>query len=251
MWVADVPLQIEDNLAKVEIRINDVAVKVHLDSGAYDSGVALTPADAERAKVVFKDKRRWQDAMGNQLEARTFVIPELKLGNLVIRDVPGSEIVYAPGFAPPGKSGHLGFAFLRDYTVVVDYGRKVMKLHGLEEKKLPPECGEERVPLVVGEYGLQSVAQTDRGEIRFGWDTGSQTNAFTPATFSIPRERYVPGQAYEFRDFSLGEVQLGPLKVRTVDLQMPGLSGLMGYDFFASHVVCFDVARKRVGLSRN
>jgi hypothetical protein len=186
--------------------------------------------------------------MGNMLESRTFVVPRLKLGGLVLRDVPGTEAVYAPNFAPPGKMGHIGFAFLRNYTVVLDYGSKVMKLYTPDDATLPRECGTARAPLVTGEYGLQSVAHTDRGEIRFGWDTGAQTNAFTPATFSVPPERYVLGQEHEFRDFSLGDVKLGPLKVRTIDLQMPGLNGLMGYDFFASHVVCFDVSRKIVAI---
>jgi hypothetical protein len=186
--------------------------------------------------------------MGNVLESRTFVVPQLKLGDLVLRDVPGTEAIYAPNFAPPGKSGHIGFAFLRNYVVVLDYGAKMMKLYTAGEEKLPRECGEARAPLMIGEYGLQSVALTDRGEIRIGWDTGAQTNAFTPATFSVPAERYVLGQEHEFRDFTLGQVKLGPLKVRTIDLQMPGLNGLLGYDFFASHVVCFDVGRKIVAI---
>ena len=48
--------------------------------------------------------------MGNVLSARKFIIPEVHLGALVLHDVPGHEIVFAPDYARPKRDGQLGFA---------------------------------------------------------------------------------------------------------------------------------------------
>jgi hypothetical protein len=54
MWVADVPLQIENNLPQMEVSINDVGVTLGLDSGAYVFGVTLTPAERDGGRTPWE-----------------------------------------------------------------------------------------------------------------------------------------------------------------------------------------------------
>jgi hypothetical protein len=150
------------------------------------------------------------------LSARKFTIPEVHLGALVLHDVPGHEIVFAPDYAPPKKDGQLGFAFLRNYTVVVDFPGRRLKLYDAADAILPSECGTRVAPLEIGPAGLQSVARTNRGTIRVAWDTAAQVSMLTPEALSVPDSRYVLGKQYELAEFTIGNVKLGPLKVRSV-----------------------------------
>jgi hypothetical protein len=210
--VSSVPLLLADDLPYVKLDVGGQPMTVRLDSGAWDSGVALTTADVDRTKVTFTGRTRWQDAMGNVLSARKFVISEVRLGALVLHDVPGHEIVFAPDYAPPKRDGQLGFAFLRNYTVVVDFPGGRLKLYDSAEATLPPECGTQVAPLEIGAAGLQSVARTNLGTIRVGWDTAAQVSMLTPETLSVPDSRYVPGEPHELAEFTIGNVKLGPLR---------------------------------------
>lgn len=44
-------------------------------------------------------------------------------------------------------------------------------------------------------------------------------------------------------------MKLGPLKVRSVKVQIPGVQGLLGFDFFNEHVVCFDARHGAVAIA--
>jgi len=247
--VSTVPLLLADDLPYVKLDVGGQTVTMRFDSGAWDSGVALTTADVERTKVTFTGTTRWQNAMGNVLSARKFIIPEVRLGALVLHDVRGNEVVFAPDYAPPKKDGQLGFAFLRNYTVVVDFPGRQLKLYDAAEATLPAECGSQVAPLEIGAAGLQSVARTNIGTIRVGWDTAAQASMLTPEALSVPESRYVLGEPHELAEFTIGNVKLGPLKVRSVKVQIPGVQGLLGFDFFNEHVVCFDARRGAVAIA--
>jgi hypothetical protein len=247
--VSTVPLLLADDLPYVKLDVGGRPVMVRFDSGAWDSGVALPTTDVERTKVIFTGTTRWQDAKGNVLSARKFVIPEIRIGALVLHDVPGHEMVFSPDYAPPRKDGQLGFAFLRNFTVVVDFPGSQLKLYDAADATLPPECGTQVAPLEIGAAGLQSVARTSVGTIRVGWDTAAQVSMLTPATLSVPDSRYVQGEPHELAEFTIGDLKLGPLKVRSVKLQIPGVQGLLGFDFFNEHVVCFDTRRGKVAIA--
>jgi len=238
-----------DYLPYVKLDVGGQPRTVRLDSGAWDSGVALTTADVERTKVTFTGTTRWRNAMGHKLSARKFVNPEVRLGALVLHDVPGHEMVFSPDYEPPKRDGQLGFAFLRNYTVVVDFPGRRLKLYDAEDAPLPPECGTQVAPLEIGAAGLQSVARTNLGTIRVAWDTAAQVSMLTPEALSVPDSRYVPGEQHELTEFTIGNVKLGPLTVRSVKAQIPGVQGLIGFDFFNEHVVCFDVRRGAVAIA--
>ena len=247
--ISTVPLLLADDLPYVTLDVGGQPVTVRFDSGAWDSGVGLTTADVERTKVTFTGTTRWQNTMGDVLSARKFVIPEVRLGALVLHDVPGNEVVFAPDYAPPKRDGQLGFAFLRNYTVVVDFAGRQLKLYDAADATLPPECGTQVAPLEIGAAGMQSIARTNRGTIRVGWDSAAQVSMLTPAALSVPDSRYVEGEPHELAEFTIGNVKLGPLKVRSVKAQIPGVQGLLGFDFFNEHVVCFDARRGAVAIA--
>ena len=247
--VSTMPLVLSDYLPYVKLDVGGQPITVRFDSGAWGSGVALTTADVERTTVTFTGTTKWQNAMGTVLSARKFIIPEVHLGALVLHDVPGHEIVFAPDYAPPKNDGQLGFAFLRNYTVVVDFPGRRLKLYDAAEASLPPECGTRVAPFEIGPAGLQSVARTNWGTVRMGWDTAAQVSMLTPEALSVPDSRYTLGEQHELAEFTIGNVKLGPLKVRSVKTQIPGVQGLLGFDFFNEHVVCFDARRGVVAIA--
>ena len=242
-----VPLSFSNNLPKVTATMGDLTVPVRLDSGAYNFGITLSPEDLARAKVRITGTRHWKDAQGNDLQGRVFIVPELRLGNLTVHDVPGTESVFAPGYAPPDRDGMLGFSFLKNYVVLVDFKAAELRLYSSE---VPPQCRRHRSPLIVGANGLSSAVRTEFGELHLGWDTAATGTFIKPGSLNIASSAYKVGATHTLRKFGIGDVELGPVIVRTVDLNVPGLDGLLGYAFFQKHVVCLDVPGRTVAVGR-
>lgn len=244
-----VPLSFADRVAKVRVEMGDATVMVRLDSGAYGLGISLAEKNFGPAHVSLTGTTHWKDARGNELQGRTFVVPALHLGGLTVHDVPGRELVLTPDSAPPEQDGVLGFAFLRNYIVAIDFSSAQLRLYPADSARPPEECAAGRAPLTIVAAGLASTIGTDFGRMRVGWDTGAPANELTPRSMKIDPDADPYGRQVRLRNVSLGPVSIALMSAQVVDLKIPGLDGVLGYDFFASHRVCLDVKHKAVSVT--
>ena len=93
-------------------------------------------------------------------------------------------------------------------------------------------------------------ADIDLGRLTMWWDTGTPTSIlskrFTQAAPSHPT-----GDTVTSKRFILTGADFGPFPFEVDDLSLPpGFDGLIGYNFFARHVVCMDFPGKRLLIQR-
>jgi len=244
-----IPLSFANRLPKVRVEMGDATVMVRLDSGAYDLGISLAEKDFGPAHVMVTGTTHWQDLRGRELQGRTFVVPELRVGDITVHDVPGTELVFAPDFVPPDRDGTLGFAFLRNYVVAIDFSGAQVRLYPADSTRPPGECAQGRESLSIVPAGLASTIGTDFGRMRVRWDTGSTVNMLTPRSMKIDPDADPYGRQVRLHNVSMGSMHIPLLLAQVADLKIPGLDGVLGYDFFASHHVCLDVRHKTVSVT--
>jgi hypothetical protein len=85
--------------------------------------------------------------------------------------------------------------------------------------------------------------------MRVGWATGATGNMLTARSMKIDVDADPYGRQVRLRSVSLGSVHIPLLSAQVVDLKIPGLDGVLGYDFFVSHHVCLDVRHKTVSVT--
>ncbi|MDO6386408.1 hypothetical protein [Uliginosibacterium sp. 31-12] len=144
---------------------------------------------------------------------------------------------------PPGIDGYLGWAYLQRYKLVFDYAKQAARLY--PRGAVHAECAGAPVPL--HRLGSLPYVQFDHAgqALLLGLDTGANQNLIKPG---------VAGAALSDKTLSIDGVTLagqalkpGPLRV--MELPIPTLHGLLGYDFFARYRVCLDPAANTFALA--
>jgi hypothetical protein len=244
-----VPIELVNNFPVLDVSVDDQSVPVMFDLGGSDeivlSKAALDSLPVERLAETYA----WVDAKGNRLESRRFRIPELRIGSLVLRDVSGHEDAEAATYRKtPAGAGYIGAALVRSFKLVVDYGRRSMTFipgqsseaerHGCHGTEIPFD------PAMGGEPVARAV--TDLGELVFVWDTGAPMSLVRD---SVVKARGVTpdGLYISSNRFQMGGEDFGPMRLRLFSFSEPAeVDGFIGHDFFAKHVVCIDLAGKRL-----
>ena len=113
-------------------------------------------------------------------------------------------------------------------------------------------CGNTRIPMEKTEEEdlIVSVFETQAGRLRLGWDTGAQysilpvsmAEKFRPATIMRGTTEF-----YQPKALTAAGRDFGPMEFVLLPLQGPAdFDGMLGSNFFAKNVVCFDYARREV-----
>jgi hypothetical protein len=166
---SQLPLVLEaGGLARVEVCVNGEPLSLMLDTADY-ACFSLNTGIVDGLGLKVTGAERHADVTGRRFRVRTIVARELRLGSLVLHDVPGRE-----NLAGPDRfDGTLGSGLLARFGVLLDYGRRRMALYPRGE--LPPFLGEEawhRVRLTDRADRLLVTFEGVEGEYSMGFDTG-------------------------------------------------------------------------------
>jgi hypothetical protein len=127
---------------------------------------------------------------------------------------------------PPGVDGYVGYGYLKQFALLIDYRNQIMQLS--PPGKLDAACGNNVAPLQhLGSLAYVRFEQDDR-PLLLGLDTGANQNVSkdsAPALSGTAR-------------LAMQSLDLGPF--RQIKLPLPRLDGILGYEFFARHLVCLD-----------
>src|SRR5262249_19348628 len=136
------------------------------------------------------------------------------------------------------------------YTVVVDYPRKRFELY--PPSRARKVCGPAAGPIVPNRDGVMfSTVRTDAGVMNLGWDTGA-TYSVVQKAVAVARSLTLQDDFYSTPRFSLEQFDAGAMDLAVVDLAgLSDLDGLIGFDFFEHHRVCFDYAKGTVSVQRS
>lgn len=138
---------------------------------------------------------------------------------------------------PPGIDGYLGYGYLRRYSLVIDYSRRAVRL--FRQGVQLDEC--RAAPVALLQLGSLPYVQFERAGKPFllGLDTGANQNVVKRGNQDeASRQPTMQG------DIRLAGQAISTGPFRAIDLPIPVLDGLLGYDFFARYRVCLDSTSK-------
>ena len=245
-----VPIRLVGNFAVVTANIDGSEVPLVFDSGSSVS-VSLTQAVIDRVKALpTGETSGGMDAKGNVLKYPKFKFHRIRVGTAVFTDVIGELDVHDPSYQATqvGQQGFLGTALLKGYKVVVDYPHRRMTLlpSGSTEDE-SAGCKGTEVPFSPAWHGEPAAeADVDLGRLTVWWDTGAPTSILSKRFTEAEGSRQ-SGDTVTSKRLTLGGTDFGPLEFAVEDLSLPpGFDGMIGYNFFAHHVVCMDFPGNRL-----
>ncbi|HZF26212.1 MAG TPA: glycosyl hydrolase family 18 protein [Steroidobacteraceae bacterium] len=243
-----VPITLLGNFPVVSVQIAGTDVPLIFDSG--NSGtVALTQAVIDRVKAVpTGETSRGMDPKGNVIEYPKFKIPRVQIGTAVFTDVVGELDVHDPSYQATqvGQQGFLGTSLLKPYKVVLDYPHRRITLVPAGSTT-SAGCKGTAVPFSPAWHGEPATeVDTDLGKFVVWWDTGTPTSVLSKKAAEQARPSLAEDSVTSKR-LALGDADFGPWQFVVSEMALPpGFDGLIGYDFFAHHVVCMDFPAARL-----
>jgi Aspartyl protease len=245
-----VPLELDDGNPIAAASIGGVKLRAIIDTGGWRS-VGITTAALGKLHVHFTGTSSTRtDESGEHIPGRDFRIPALELGGATFANLPGYEIREEAGrelAATPEFDAIIGRDFLARYTVVVDYPRHWLELHPPEHARAV--CGPPTIGMLPSEDGIMfSTVHTDAGVMNLGWDTGATYSVVQKAVANL-RGLPLKDDFYSTRRFQLEHTEGGEMDFVSMDMSgVPDLDGLIGYNFFERHRVCFDYRHQSVSV---
>ncbi len=228
--------------------IGDEQIDVIVDTGGLGV-IAVSPVDLERLAVTFTGETiQRTDAAGDTFESREFIVPEMLLGGHRFQNVKGFErIGAAGGFAGGRPVNVLGRGLLHDYTVVVDYPGGEIRLYSPDQSR--SVCGPPTSELIERDDEILAVPiESDGGRLLALMDTGA-TYSFIQSDVVDSRNLSTTDQVYRTRSFRLGGRDFGPLEMVSLPIDgAPQIDAIIGTNFFAGHVVCFDYRDRKFSV---
>jgi hypothetical protein len=193
------------------------------------------------------------DALGNEYKGSAFEVAELVVDGTVFHNVGGfvrGEAHGGPTGALPAD-GLLGMEFLRPYAARFDCAAATLTLYSDGDRdEITKYCNGPEVPLLKHPLGFwSSEMKTDHGSFRLIWDSGA---TYSLISAEAARERQLPleDDLYRTRTLKIGATDFGPLDLVAIDLHVPEADALLGYNFFQTHVICFDGPRSTITVAK-
>lgn len=246
-----VPLRLSRHFPIIVATIEGREVPLVFDSGDQSTVALRQSVLAEIKAVRTSESTQLQFAQGPTVKSERFRIPRLQIGQAVFTDIIGRSDVHDPSYqaTDAGQEGFLGTGLFKAYEVVLDYRNRTMTLvPRMTGDSASASCRGTIVPFAATKAPAEPVTQveTDLGKFLAWWDTGTPT--------SVLSKRFVqaawPNQSKDrlkTRRFILGGRDFGPWPFDVWDITLPPwFSGFIGYNFFASHIVCMDFPDKRI-----
>lgn len=208
---------------------------------------------------------RWKDAKGNSYESVSYVIPKIKIGDLVLTNLVTKEnpkdfisnvtlwentqsqtdVVYE-------KLGSLGRPLLEKFNLLLDFSNsriiasnslKKLKKAGVDVKKMV------KVPLENGR-GIIINVNTDLGIRKFDLDTGATLN-FVRASLLQNKEckRGPYGMdVFTTSKFVINKKDFGKVTLHLLEItpELHEMDGCLGMSFLKNHTVYIDYQNKVV-----
>lgn len=243
---SQVPLRVEKGLMLIDVTVAGSNLPLIVDTGSVQS-ITLLPEDLERLRLPLNGQSRTiHDAKGNSLKVRGFTVPELRIGQVVLREVSGWEARRSPGWEPPVKAGHIGRGLLSAFRLTVDVPAQTMHL---DQATCPRPSALTRVAAQLGSDGMTSQATADGAALTLIWDTAATYSILKPEK-AISMSTYLrDGQRFAApRSLVIGGA---PLEVDFAVVPLDGIpaDGLVGSNVFRDRAVTFDFAGSALFLA--
>lgn len=236
-----VPLTIaEDGIPVIDVLIQNTPYKLRLESGDYYP-LALYKELLGKLNKISHGMKTTMDMEGRRYETLTYIIPEMKIGSLVIanpyaKEVNEEFIINNPDVKfPTSCVGGLGRSIFKTYNFLLDFQNQQMvacpKLATLQKKGLISRHLHQ-VPFTGNRYGMIIDVETDEGIKKFVLCTESS------------RSKCVVTSSICSSVFKMNGYDFGPQALENYETVFTGFDGELGMDFLKRHVLYIDFAQK-------
>lgn len=248
------PISIVRTSPVAAIQVGSQTVQVGIDTGG--GAIALSEDVIRKAGgVKLAEEREWSDAYGQKYRVPQFRVPVITVGGRAFRDIVVIQATEPRDLEGPPVSNSIGGQFLSQFVTVIDYvGQSFTLWPPGAESAISAACGTTRVPMEKTEQLDLAVSafNTPSGTLRLLWDTGASYSMLPEALAASRRlETFLRGETpfYNSATLSVPEREFGPLEFVVPPLQLPSdFEGMLGANFFSSHVVCLDYDKREVRI---
>ena len=245
-----VPIEIVNGNPVATAQINDVTVKLVIDSGG---GVVTLKTEAIKRVAAARTgaTRPTTDALGNNASRNLFHLGTLEMGTFKVVDIDADESTEHASQSP--VDGMIGRFVLNRYAVVYDYAaHKVTFIDPARSSELRTECRGTPIDLMPAPEGiLVSGAKIDQADIRMLWDSGA-VYSFIKQSFADRNKLPIETPYYTTQTLRFSDVNLGALRFVVLDLRAPEeADAYIGSNFFLAHIVCIDPTHRVVKVLKS
>jgi predicted aspartyl protease len=268
----ELPSKFTETQALVRVMVGDRGLDFMLDTGA--SGIYIDSAVAKELHLAEYD--RSSAVAAGRFDTFESIVPEMKVGPLVMRDVAVQVVPQGWDMAPGVKAvGLLGFDFLAELGVTIDYERRRITVVPGQIFQAPSDPHTIPIDVRIGTGVPQTViavneAQGDRFVLDTGdWSTFTITDYFArhhPEAFKNQTGQLDPvtfegiGGEFQVRPYRMSQVKLANLDLRDWTgyriiskgaYESDEGDGTIGGAFFRLFTVSLNYANSRVYLVPN
>ena len=248
------PITIVRTSPVATINVGSQTVQAGIDTGG--GAIALSEDVIRNAGgIKLAEEREWSDAYGQKYRVPQFKVPVITIGGRAFRDIVVIQSTEVRDLEGPPISNAIGGQFLSRFVTVIDYvGHSFTLWPSGAESAINAACGTTRVPMEKTEqFDLAVTAfNTPSGTLRLLWDTGASYSMLPEALVANRSlETFLRGQTpfYNSTTLSVAGREFGPLEFVVPPLQLPSdFEGVLGANFFSSHVVCLDYEKREVRI---
>ena len=119
----------EDNspsYAYIDILINTVKLRLFIDTGHGYGTISLPPSVLNGIDITYTGATKENhDFKGAKYDSRHYLIPKIRIGSLVLNQLPGYEFLSRYD----DLGGLIGLAFLNQFNVLIDYPNRKFGLY--------------------------------------------------------------------------------------------------------------------------
>ena len=179
---------------------------------------------------------------GEEVEYPTYILSDVKIGDLILNDIEVMEIPRHGSFGEEGQLAYVGLKFFGKNNLLLDFWNSTMilcnDLNKLEQVGYSIE-DMIKVPCEVGSNGLVLTVATDLGLVRLGI---SPANTFSLINSSLAYRTPRNGlQALTTSVFAIGGKNFGDKDLYLYNFSSDyGTDGCIGMDFLKHHVIYLD-----------
>ncbi len=235
------------------VKINGTPVRLRFDLGDR-TPLVLQKEVLDLVHAVPTGKTTKMQGIDGWFEVPLFKVARVQLGTAEFDDVVARLDTDRKGYKPDAVTkGFLGSSLLKSYQVIIDYPARAMTLQRPTVKDLADLCTGAAAPFVTGQFAWSgeafTEAETDIGRVILGWDTGAFTSVLRQSLVQVAQPNHTE-RVLVTKKFIVGREDFGPRQFEVWDLSFPQFDGLIGNDFFATHVVCIDFPGKQLRVSQ-
>ncbi len=251
--------------AYIDVLVNEVKLRLFIDTGHGYGTVSLPPSVLSELDVIYTGiTKENRDFKGAKYDSRHYLIPKIRIGSLVLNQLPGYEFLSRYD----DLGGLIGLAFLNQFNVLIDYPNRkfglyrkdfypgYLKSQGWTKVQLVPPLS---LPVKLKNYEETFTFCLDTGVIAVDKERHSYGTIRSESEFGqlVQQKEIVepdPTDTDILGKFSSNQLRtpcnypLTLMDFMLVDYEYPKRDGFLGHNFFSKYSVFIDFTKDELHL---